>query len=66
MYYKKKKRIEMSTKKKVYKQMKAIKVSDDVKLLMDEVRKIVAVETKGEIFGINEALRYVLQAKLAK
>ena len=52
-----KKGIKMAEKQK---QMKALRVSEEVKALMDEVVKKVAVDSGGEILGINPSLDYVL------
>jgi len=41
-----------------------IAVTPHVKNLMELVRRQVAVETDGEVLGINDALRIVLEAKL--
>ena len=42
------------------KQMKALRVSEDARKLMDKAVKKVAVETKGEVLGINASLEYIL------
>ena len=46
------------------KQMKAIRVSEDVRKLVDKAVKKVAVRTEGEILGINAALEYILESYL--
>ena len=43
---------------------KRIGVTPYVKQLMDKVRKRVMVETDGKVHTINDALKYVLEAKL--
>jgi len=45
---------------KKYKQMKTIRVSDDVRELVDNAHRVVATLTKGEVIGINNSLEYAL------
>ena len=51
---------------KKQKQMKALRVSEYVKELANQVTKKVAVDTKGEVTTINGTLQYVLEAYLEK
>ena len=48
------------------KQMKALRVTEDVKLLAEEVRKSVAVESGGEVVNLNDSVRYVFQNYLER
>jgi hypothetical protein len=48
------------------KQMKTLRISNDVRKLMDKSVKVVAVKTNGEVLGINAALEHILKEYLVE
>lgn len=48
------------------KKFTSLRVGEDVKKLMDKAKKRVAVETEGEVMGLNASLEYILTKYLEK